>query len=98
MIFDTNFELNTSIVPEDIMVALSGTTVKNDFKNICDRVYKGEVVIISRPRNENVVLISEKEYAELEKYRRNAEYQAKLDRAFAQKKEGTMKAHDLIED
>ena len=33
----------------------------------------------------------------LEKCRRNAEYLAKLDRAFAQEKEGTMKVHELIE-
>ena len=97
MINDTIFELRTSIIPEDIMVALSGTAVKNDFKNICDRVYKGEVVIISRPKDENVVLISESEYAMLEKCRRNAEYLAKLDRAFAQEEEGTMKVHELIE-
>ena len=97
MIIDTIFELNFSIIPEDVMVALSGTTVKNDFKNICDRVYKGEIVIISRPRDENVVLLSEKEYAELEKCRRNAEYLAKLERAFAQKEAGTMQVHETIE-
>lgn len=97
MINNTINDLRISIISEDIMVALSGTTVKNDFKNICDRVYKGEVIIISRPKDENVVLVSEREYAELEKCRRNAEYLAKLDRAFAQEKEGTMKVHELIE-
>ena len=56
------------------MVAVKGTTLKNDFKNICDRVFNGEVYIISRPKNENVVMISEKEYAELERMRRNAAY------------------------
>ena len=77
------------------MTAVNGTTVKNDFKNICDRVFKGEVFIISRPKNENVVMVSEREYAELERIRKNAEYLAKIDRAIAQKKAGTMKEHEL---
>ena len=80
------------------MIAVKGTTVKNDFKNICDRVFKGEVYIISRPKNENVVLVSQREYAELERIKKNAEYLAKIDRAIAQKNAGTMKEHELIED
>ncbi len=79
------------------MVAVKGTTVKNDFKNICDRVFKGEVFIISRPKDENVVMVSEREYTELERIKRNAEYLAKIDRAIAQKEAGTMTEHDIIE-
>ena len=79
------------------MVAVKGTTVKNDFKNICDRVFKGEVFIISRPKNENVVMVSEREYAELERIRKNAEYLAKIDRAIAQKNAGTMKENEPID-
>jgi antitoxin YefM len=94
---NTIFNIEFNIETEGPMVALSGTTVKNDFKNICDRVYKGEVIIISRPKDENVVLVSEREYAELEKCRRNAEYLAKIDRGIAQKEAGTMQIHELIE-
>ena len=79
------------------MVAVKGTTVKNDFKNICDRIFKGEVFIISRPKDENVVMVSEKEYTELERIKKNAEYLAKIDRAIAQKDAGTMQEHELIE-
>ena len=79
------------------MVAVKGTTVKNDFKNICDRAFRGEVFIISRPKDENVVMISEREYAELERLKKNAEYLAGIDRAIAQKNNGTMKEHELIE-
>ena len=79
------------------MVAVKGTTVKNDFKNICDRAFHGEVFIISRPKNENVVIVSEREYAELERLKKNAEYLEKIDRAIAQKNAGTMQEHDLIE-
>lgn len=77
------------------MTAVKGTTVRNDFKNICDRVFNGEVFIISRPKNENVVLVSEKEYAELEKAR---QYIEKIERAIAQREAGTMQEHELIEE
>lgn len=79
------------------MVAVKGTTVKNDFKNICDQVFKGEVYIISRPKNENVVMVSAREYAELERLKKNAEYLAKIDRAIAQREAGTMQEHELLE-
>lgn len=79
------------------MVAVKSTTVKNDFKNICDRVFNGEIFIISRPKDENVVMVSEREFAELERIKKNAEYMAKIDRALSQKTAGTMQEHELIE-
>ena len=79
------------------MIAIKGTDLKNNFKAICDQAYMGETVIISRPRNENVVIISEKEYAEFEKTRRNRKYLAKIDRAIEQRSSGTMKEHELID-
>ena len=66
------------------MVAVKGTTLKADFTNICDRVIDGEVV-------------PEREYAELERIKRNAEYLAKIDRAIAQREAGTMQEHEIIE-
>ena len=42
----------------------------------------------SRPHNQNLILISEAAYRELEKLRRNAEYLAKLERSIQQFKEG----------
>ena len=79
------------------MIAIKGTNVKTDFKNICNRVYQGEIFVISRPRNENIVMISEREYAEFEKAKRNFEYLSKIDRALEQRNAGTMKEHDLID-
>ena len=55
------------------MIALRTVDFRNEFKKVCDRIASGEIAIIARPRNENLVLISEKEYNELEKARRNAE-------------------------
>ena len=43
--------------------------------------FNGETVIVSRKENKNVVIISEAEYNELAKAKKNAEYLAKLNRA-----------------
>lgn len=42
----------------------------------------------SRPHNQNLIVISEAAYRELEKLRRNAEYLTKLERSIQQFKEG----------
>lgn len=42
----------------------------------------------SRPHNQNLIVISEAAYRELERLRRNAEYLAKLERSIQQFKEG----------
>ena len=42
----------------------------------------------SRPHNQNLIVISEATYRELERLRRNAEYLAKLERSIQQFKEG----------
>ena len=44
--------------------------------------------MISRPHNQNLIVISEAEYRELEKLRRNAKYLAKLERSMQQFKKG----------
>ena len=79
------------------MVAIKGADIKYNFKAICDRVFGGETIIVSRPKNENVVLISEKKYEELERAQRNAEYLAKIDRGINQMKAGNLQYHDLVE-
>lgn len=70
------------------MIALKTTDIRNDFKKIGNLAYAGEKILISRPRNENLVILSEKEYNELEKIRRNYEYLAKIDRALKQVEDG----------
>ena len=42
----------------------------------------------SRPHNQNLIVINEATYRELERLRRNAEYLAKLERSIQQFKEG----------
>jgi len=63
------------------MIALKAMDLRNDFKQISDLVYSGEKVLIARPRNENLVVLSEREYNELQKAKQNAEYLTKIDRA-----------------
>lgn len=70
------------------MVALKTTDVKNNFKKISNLVCSGEKVLISRPHNENLVILTEKEYNELERIRRNNEYLSKIDTSLQQLAEG----------
>lgn len=62
--------------------------VRENFKEWCNKVIGGEMLVVSRPRNENVVIISEKEYNEMAKAKRNAEYLAKLDESWKQLEQG----------
>jgi antitoxin YefM len=63
------------------MIAVRATDLKNNFKNICRRVSTGTTVVIPRPKNENIILLSEKRYNELE-------YIEKLELARKQSAEG----------
>jgi len=63
------------------MIAIKSIDFRNDFKKVSELVNSGEIVLISRPRNENLVVISEREYNELEKARRNSEYLAMIDKS-----------------
>ena len=80
------------------MIAVKSKDIKQNFKNMCNMVFGGETLIISRPKNENVVLISEQRYEELEKAQKNAEYLAKIDKGFEQIRAGKGQIHELIEE
>ena len=62
--------------------------VRENFKEWCNKVIGGETLIVLRPKNENVVIVSENEYNELAKAKRNEEYLKKLDHSFAQLEQG----------
>lgn len=64
------------------MLAVKSMDVRDNFKEWCNQVINGETLIVSRPKNENIVIVSEKEYNEMQKAKRNAEYLAMLDRGF----------------
>ena len=48
------------------MIAIKTADLTQDFKQYADRIVRGEIVLISRPRNENLVIITEERYNELE--------------------------------
>lgn len=63
------------------MIATKQMDVRANIKKYFDIAFNGEPVIVSRKENKNVVIISEAEYNELEKAKKNAEYLATLNRA-----------------
>jgi antitoxin YefM len=79
------------------MIAVKSMDVRDNFKILCDKVFNGETLIVSRPKNENVVMMSESEYNELQKAKRNAEYLEKIDRGMEQIASGNGFSHDIIE-
>ncbi len=70
------------------MLAVKSMDVRDNFKSLCDKVFNGETLIISRPKNENIVMLSEAEYNEMMKAKRNAEYLAMLDKSMAEAEAG----------
>jgi antitoxin YefM len=70
------------------MIATKQMDVRANIKKYFDLAFSGEPVIVSRKENKNVVIVSEREYNELQKAKRNSEYQSILDESFKQLKEG----------
>ena len=70
------------------MLAVKSMVVRENFKALCDKVFRRETLIVSRPKNENKVMMSESEYNALMKAKRNAEYLAMLDKSMAEAKAG----------
>ena len=62
--------------------------VRSNIKKYFDMAFGGEPVIVPRKDNRNVVIVSEKDYKEMEKARRNAAYLAMLDESDRQLREG----------
>lgn len=72
----------------DDMLAVKSMDVRDNFKSLCERVFQGETLIVSRPKNENIVMISEREYNDMLKAMKNAEYLAMLDKSMAEVEAG----------
>jgi antitoxin YefM len=69
------------------MIATKQMDIRANIKKYFDLAFSGETVIVSRKENKNVVVISEREYNELQKAKRNAEYLTMLDESFEQVKQ-----------
>ena len=70
------------------MLVVKSMDVRDNFKSLCDKVFNGETLIISRPKNENVVMLSEAEYNEIMKFKKNADYLAMIDKSIAEAEAG----------
>lgn len=70
------------------MLAVKSMNVRDNFKKWCNKVIGGETIIVSRPKNENIVMMSEVKYNEMMKAKRNAEYLAMLDKSIAEAEAG----------
>ncbi|MCL2281221.1 MAG: type II toxin-antitoxin system Phd/YefM family antitoxin [Dehalococcoidia bacterium] len=58
------------------MIAIKTADLTQNFKRIAEIVVGGEKVLISRPKNENLVILTEKEFNKIEKSNhRNSSYQ-----------------------
>lgn len=79
------------------MLAVKSVNVRDHFKEWCDRIVMGETVVVSRPRNENIYMISEAEYNSLQKAKRNAEYLSMLNESWSQLDRGETISFSLDE-
>ena len=70
------------------MIATKQVDLRANLKKYFDIAFSGEPVIVSRKQNKNVVVISESEYNELQRAKRNAEYLKRLNESMAQANEG----------
>lgn len=81
------------------MLAVNYSTIREKLKDYCDKATdENETVIVTRKNEKNVVLMSLQQYNSLTKAIRNAEYLAKLDRAFDQLENNRGQVHELIEE
>lgn len=55
------------------MIATKQVDLRANLKKYFDIAFSGEPVIVARKQNKNVVVISESEYNELQRAKRNAE-------------------------
>ena len=71
--------------------------IRANIKKYFDMAFDGEPIIVPRKENRNVVIMSESEYKELDKLRRNAEYLKMLDESDRQMREGKVIVKTMAE-
>jgi len=64
-----------------IMIVLRTVDLRNDIKRVSELVNSGEKVLIARPRNQNLVILSERDYNKLEKARLKKKGNVKPDKS-----------------
>ena len=66
------------------MIATKQMDLRANLKKYFDIAFSGEPVIVSRKKNENVVVISETQYNDLQKAKRTAGYLKRLENSISQ--------------
>lgn len=80
------------------MLAVNYSTIRNNFKDYCDKViYENETIIITRKNEENVVLLSLDEWNYMSKKIKQIEYLLKIDESLEQIKQGKVVTKTLEE-
>jgi antitoxin YefM len=80
-----------------MITATVATDLKANLKYYIEKAVGGDSIIITRPKKENAVLISENEYNELLRLKNNADYIYKLNRSIQQAKDGKVISKSLEE-
>jgi antitoxin YefM len=80
-----------------MITATVATDLKANLKYYIEKAVGGDSIIITRPKKENAVLISESEYNELLRLKNNADYIYKLNRSIQQAKDGKVISKSLEE-
>ncbi len=76
-------------------MAIKTADISQDFRRIADLVIGGEKVLVSRPHNENLMVITEKEYNELDKLRRNEAYLNMLKTSIKEAEDGDVVEYSM---
>lgn len=71
--------------------------IRANIKKFFDIAFNGDVVFVPRKDNKNVYIISQSEYEELQRAKRNAEYLEMLDRSINQVESGDVVVKSLGE-
>jgi len=80
-----------------MITAIVATDLKAHLKYYIEKAVSGDSIIITRPKKENAVLISENEYNELLKLKNNIDYAYKLNCSIQQAKEGKVVVKSIEE-
>lgn len=62
--------------------------IRKNIKHYFDLAFSGDTIFVPRKNNKNVYVISQAEYEDLQKAKRNAEYLAMLDKSMAEAETG----------
>lgn len=80
------------------MLAVNYSTIRDRLKEYCDRASdEGELVVITRKNEKNMVLMSLEQYNFLLKKIKNAEYKEEIERRISDLRHGKGQVHELIE-